>query len=297
VPKDIIFGVCQDEKENVNLPIPVVAPAPEENEAPRCQFNHFRWDNYSVPEVHREDKEGQKSVNTTIHGTQRIHCVRNTGVAGFVEICRNTCLCSYCQGGGGHECESKEHIKPFACVNIFGNNQKHGKEFENQKFGGNVVVDLKDRSSWKENATQKERKLRKTLKQKARETRKQMFGETDESSEDEESDNLNQIEIVKGLVQMESESESDSEIDEDTDNGDDSDIVSEVETEENTDNEDVLPLPQDEDTAESKHEGSSFQLEQAGISGCQSSNIDRAFSASVGDVEPSSRTLRPCRRT
>ncbi len=67
-------------------------------------------------------------------GTQQVHCVRNTGVPGFIEVRDNSCFCRYCHDGDSDACEDQHLVIPWVRGNIYGAMQTEKKDFVNVYF-------------------------------------------------------------------------------------------------------------------------------------------------------------------
>ena len=78
---------------------------------------------------------------TTIKGTQKLHCIRNTGVPGVVEVRENSCFCEHCKDGVGLECEQSSHVHKFRRANIYGRNQtqRDCTQITNTMWGDHAV--------------------------------------------------------------------------------------------------------------------------------------------------------------
>jgi len=104
---------------------------------------------------------------STIRGTLKIHCVRNTGQDGIVEVRRHSCLCDVCLNGNGGECPN---VEPFSRCDIRGMTASRNSSFENSLWGGNSVVVLDKKFDPPESPRKQEldlkatwRRLRETL--------------------------------------------------------------------------------------------------------------------------------------
>ena len=92
--------------------------------------SHKRRHFFAVNEVRRDVNT---DVASPIVGTQKIHCIRNTGMPGIVEVRTNSCCCPACFNNEG-ECLNKKHVDKFVRVNIHGTHQtlRDFREVSNQ---------------------------------------------------------------------------------------------------------------------------------------------------------------------
>ena len=103
------------------------------------KWRHF----FAVNQIPREMKTDSASP---VFGTQKIHCVRNVGVPGIVEVRMNSCFCDSCSGHSLDECENHRHVDKFLRVNIYGNNQtvRHFGTLSNNIWGDHMVDRSRD---------------------------------------------------------------------------------------------------------------------------------------------------------
>ena len=96
---------------------------------------------FNVTNIDR-DKE---LIARTLPGTQKLHCIRSTGVPGFIEFRENSCFCSHCQPNAPQEsgndgdgqcdsCEEARLVHPFRWKNIYGGAQTVAANFVNSHF-------------------------------------------------------------------------------------------------------------------------------------------------------------------
>ena len=81
---------------------------------------HKRRHFYVVNDI-RRDMTTESAM--TIKGTQKIHCIRNTGVPGVVEVRQNSCFCAHCTHGNEMQCDQTSHVHKFLRANIYGKDQ------------------------------------------------------------------------------------------------------------------------------------------------------------------------------
>ena len=77
----------------------------------------------------------------TVHRTRQIHCFRNTGTAGFIEVRNNTCGCKVCLHGEEGECGNIDFVEKFARVNLHGS-LIPVKSFIDNSLWSNASLDL-----------------------------------------------------------------------------------------------------------------------------------------------------------
>jgi len=85
------------------------------------------------------DREVDTSAARTICGTQTIHCFRNTGKEGFVEVRENTCCCDFCCYGEGESCPNDRWVSKFQRVNISEENSGISRHFEGSMWNDSSV--------------------------------------------------------------------------------------------------------------------------------------------------------------
>ena len=92
--------------------------------------------------VHEEEVDRTFESNAqTLHGTQKLHCVRNTGKPGFIDIRLTSCSCRACVRSVGY-CENKDVVPNFQRRNIFGRDQTEDQDFTNENWSESSAADL-----------------------------------------------------------------------------------------------------------------------------------------------------------
>ena len=104
-------------------------------ELQKCQINpsflHVRRHFFCVNQIDR-DQFDFKHVRP-LDATQTIHCIRNTGKAGVLEVRQHTCTCSSCLDGKEILCENRDFVTQFKRADI------HRHSFEKNR---NLVENL-----------------------------------------------------------------------------------------------------------------------------------------------------------
>ena len=142
IPPDIIQGLQIDVVHTLPAtPLPNREPAVLQRDPCPRQSEHNTRTYLCINQINRNDEPDTTSIKGTLH----IHCVRNTGQEGIVEVRRHTCLCDACLKGNG-ECTTT-NVEPFARCDIRGaatraRNPVPLHSFENDVWGGNCAVDL-----------------------------------------------------------------------------------------------------------------------------------------------------------
>jgi hypothetical protein len=90
---------------------------------------HRRRHFYHIEHITREDKESQAK---TLKQTLKQHCVRNTGVKGYVEVRESSCFCAHCFLGVGEFCQNKHLVLPFSIKCILRSNSNEKGKVKNK---------------------------------------------------------------------------------------------------------------------------------------------------------------------
>ena len=79
---------------------------------------HYQRHYYEVLEnqINRDRPEIEPQ---TVEGTQKLHAVRNTGVAGILEVRESSCFCEVCFINEPGKCKNKRLVKPFAWARVY----------------------------------------------------------------------------------------------------------------------------------------------------------------------------------
>ncbi len=93
------------------------------------------------------------STARTLSGTQTVHCIRNTGKEGFIEVRENTCCCNFCSHGEGDSCPNEFWVKQFQRVAICDKSRTEPRMFKNSLWS-EKCVEL-DKCKWKTLAQKK----------------------------------------------------------------------------------------------------------------------------------------------
>ena len=77
-----------------------------------CHYHRHYFEVSDIERVEDADIRG-------IRGTQKFHCVRNTGIPGVIEVRASSCFCEPCFLGHPGECRNSRLVKPFLWASLY----------------------------------------------------------------------------------------------------------------------------------------------------------------------------------
>ena len=102
-------------------------------EVQACQ--HKRQSFFRVNDIDREESISPE----TVPGTLKVHCVRNKGIPGQVELRCNSCVCPVCVYNEPGTCENHEHVEKFVTAEVSRHHKRAGEPISSNNFWGDYV--------------------------------------------------------------------------------------------------------------------------------------------------------------